>query len=90
MVALGRPRVPVVAGDPGEVVGGEERAEQHRLGGEEEVDPHQDGGDPRALVRCGRVRAVGVVAVGLGDRAQCAAPTFSGSPTGTRSPLKTA
>ena len=89
MVALGRPRVPVVAGDPGEVVGGEERPEQHRLGGEEEVDPHQDGRDPRALVRYGWVPTV-VVAVGLGDRAQCAAPTFSGSPTGTRSPLKTA
>ena len=90
MIALGRPRVPVVAGDPREVVRGEERPEQHRLGREEEVDPEQDRGTRELWCAAGGCVAVSVVAVGLGDRAQCAAPTFSGSPTGTRSPLNTA
>src|SRR2546421_3792019 len=60
--AVGGPRVGVH--DPDEEVGGEERPEDHHLADDEKQHSEQLGLDPRAAVRLGRVRLVGVLRVG--------------------------
>ena len=77
-----RPRLGVGVDDPDEEVGGEERAEEHRLRGDEEEHAEHGGVDPRALVRDRRAVVVRVcvrahASTSAGSTTTCSTGTFA-------------